>query len=422
MIIVILSISSFLYLAQYLTFKSRRYQYIFCAFLLLGNWGLVIQKGHLNVVMTLLIITGWLLLPGICFSDYLRKRVFNLLFQLLVNITSLYVGGLFELFTSETGFSNMREVGSILVMIFFHIIWLKSMFCVKEKFYYGIEFGKQSYDMGNITLFITAFILIFFEGLEFNWRARILLLIFSFFSIYMNLVLFIWETRYQREVARYEIIKKQLEMHQQVIEQRYKEMDQRARLCHDYKHQMQIVQDLLNEQCYDAAQKLLSEMLKKATKKGTDVFCKNYYLNTILREKCQQAKLNHIKFETDCELGNSIFINPADLCSVFFNLINNALEASEKVPEQEERRVSVYVRETRGMLCIIVKNTIKEKPFIQKSNRIFSTKKEEGIHGVGIKNVEEIAKQYNGALFLEAEDYLFTAKIIMENRENGSIL
>ena len=113
--------------------------------------------------------------------------------------------------------------------------------------------------------------------------------------------------------------------------------------------------------------------------------------------------------EPGCILNH---IQDVDLITMLGNLLDNAVLAASK----KEKDTSVVVRifmQKEGKLCVIkVVNDFVEK--IQEvKGRLISTKKEAGMHGIGLVSISKIAEQNNGYLEHYIIDGKFNAVVVL---------
>ena len=79
-----------------------------------------------------------------------------------------------------------------------------------------------------------------------------------------------------------------------------------------------------------------------------------------------------------------------ELCILLGNLLDNAIEACEKL-EEEKRMVKIEVRKHHSMLMLIVENSCEAHAQVRKG--IFrTTKKDDRMHGYRIHNVRKTVK------------------------------
>ena len=83
---------------------------------------------------------------------------------------------------------------------------------------------------------------------------------------------------------------------------------------------------------------------------------------------------------------------------------------------KKEKDASVVVRifmQKDGKLCVIkvVNDFVEELKEVE--GRLISTKKEAGIHGIGLSSISKIAEQYNGYLEYYISDEKFNAVVVL---------
>ena len=106
------------------------------------------------------------------------------------------------------------------------------------------------------------------------------------------------------------------------------------------------------------------------------------------------------------------FMDTMDICSIFGNALENAIESVMKIKEKEKRLIHLSVSKQREFLMISIENYYEEE--LQYSEgELQSTKQEKSQHGFGIKSIQYIVNKYNGALNINAENNWFSLKILM---------
>ena len=103
-------------------------------------------------------------------------------------------------------------------------------------------------------------------------------------------------------------------------------------------------------------------------------------------------------------------IDEINLCLVFSNLLENAIQASVKT-DQARRKINVEVYPHHNHLLLIhVENTFDGK--IQQKNNIFQSSKHAG-NGIGIESVRHIIDKNGGACSFTYENGIFSAKVML---------
>lgn len=201
----------------------------------------------------------------------------------------------------------------------------------------------------------------------------------------------------------------QMEMFRQLGEQELRYYDsvhekilETRKIRHDFQNQLQTAYSLFRSGGESSRQQALEQLdlLEQRIAEAAPVyFCPNTIANTILAEKSGQCEKAGISFRTDVRLPVSLEIDVVDLCSIFSNLLDNAVKAAA-VTEHPYVDVSAGIH--AGYCVIKVENSFCPD---QKTPPVSSS------HGYGMLILESIASQYEGAFTLEKNGNVCTAVI-----------
>ena len=134
----------------------------------------------------------------------------------------------------------------------------------------------------------------------------------------------------------------------------------------------------------------------------------NEFLDIIIRDKAKAAKERNIDFSAVISFEAGSFVEPLDISTIFGNALDNAIEASEKLPE-DKRMITVRANRVRNMLVITVENnTASVFPGAKGTS-----KKDAFAHGFGLPNIKNVVEKYDGECNPKLENGMFTLKIIM---------
>lgn len=103
-------------------------------------------------------------------------------------------------------------------------------------------------------------------------------------------------------------------------------------------------------------------------------------------------------------------INPVDLCIIFGNLVDNSIEACQKIKNEFDKTISISANKKQDYMFITITNPVNENIKI-KNNIIPSTKREKEMHGIGLYSVKQVLNKYHGHLKLNCKDSLFITEI-----------
>lgn len=138
----------------------------------------------------------------------------------------------------------------------------------------------------------------------------------------------------------------------------------------------------------------------------------NQVLDTFLTAKSLYCMREKIALTYVVDGARLDFMDVMDICSIFGNALDNAIECEKKIPETEKRmiHVSMFVQQT--FLIIRFENYCEgELDFEQ--NLPVTTKKQAEFHGYGLKSLRHTVHKYGGEVDIDVEDQWFRLKILI---------
>lgn len=187
------------------------------------------------------------------------------------------------------------------------------------------------------------------------------------------------------------------------------------RFRHDMNNHLSTVRSLFDSGNLKDAGDYLRELETQMTV-HTRVFCKNSIVNAVLNAKYNLAQEQGIDSFFHIDLDRLAGMDSVSLCSLFSNTLDNAIEASLRIPDPKERRMSVKARVTEnGYFTFEVTNAKKNRILLDEKGRIQSDKGDSTIHGFGLSNVREIVEKYDGTMDISYTEDIFTVTILIEN-------
>lgn len=209
----------------------------------------------------------------------------------------------------------------------------------------------------------------------------------------------------QNETKNVYIEKMLMQTHTQMkkIDAYHKEV---RKIKHDFKNHLIIIEDLLKQNKQDKLQKYLSDLEVLVSKVETPEISGNIYLDAILNHKKEEHKNINFVYQVSC--SNELFINEIDLCSLVFNLIDNAIEELQR-NKKLEKRIEFTFREVNNEIFIKVVN-----PLTNNKNLI-SEKNDHANHGLGIDIIRNIVNKYDGEILITQNEN-FIVEIMLNKK------
>ncbi|MDD6050556.1 MAG: ATP-binding protein [Clostridiales bacterium] len=175
------------------------------------------------------------------------------------------------------------------------------------------------------------------------------------------------------------------------------------RIYHDLKHQLAFIRTEQNE---DKRESYLSELVQAIHVYEAEVNTGSSVLDTLLTSKNIVCKENHITMTCFADAHDLGFMDAMDVCAIFGNAIDNAIECEQKNGDPETRLIKVNVYTQNRFLLIRVENYC-EEPVNFDSGLPVTTKTDSQMHGYGVKSMKRAIEKYGGHLNLEQEDTWF---------------
>ena len=104
------------------------------------------------------------------------------------------------------------------------------------------------------------------------------------------------------------------------------------------------------------------------------------------------------------------FMEVVDICNIFGNALENAIESVMRIEDKEKRLIHVTVSQVNDFVMIRIENYY-EGEIKSDGQNYFSTKKDPIFHGYGIKSIKYTAHRYDGAVYINTDDHWFDIKI-----------
>lgn len=185
--------------------------------------------------------------------------------------------------------------------------------------------------------------------------------------------------------------------------------DEIRKIRHDLRHHLHTIKELARQQQYEELEHYIDGCEDNTAKAAKPVLCDNTAVNAILNYYQRIADQKEIPLELKVSLPAVLKLEGWNLGVIFGNLIENAIEAAEKLPK-EKRSVKVYSRISKGNLLLTVKNSW-NREFRCAGEQVFSTKHEGP--GIGLSSVHSLVDNSGGQFYLSPEKDEFEVSVVL---------
>ncbi len=248
---------------------------------------------------------------------------------------------------------------------------------------------------------------------EWNTASKLLLIFFivTVGSVFPAIVAnAIGKVYYER---KFKGVEEQVKLQAKHYEEMAKSNMELRRFKHDYKNILIGVTELIQDGDTQGALALLEVESGSCLSQSSQSFeTGNGIVDAILYDKQRRAEAvnSTIKFEGAVP---SETISPTDLCVIFGNTLDNAIEACESLRLDSKNVISVSCRSAGGFVFVNISNPVKDNIPIS-HNMIKTTKQNRADHGFGLYSLKKAAKKYNGTMKLSCTDRIFSVDLELE--------
>lgn len=178
---------------------------------------------------------------------------------------------------------------------------------------------------------------------------------------------------------------------------------------HDLKHQIAV---LRSEQDPEKRNEFLGKMEDEIKLYELQNKTGNKVLDTVLTSKSIYCDKHGITLTSVADGSLLEFMDIMDICSIFGNALDNAIECELKIPDKEKRLIHVTVSQQRNFVMMRFENYY-EGELKEKEGVFATTKKEKQFHGYGIKSIRHTVNKYEGAVDIDTKDNWFDLKVLL---------
>ena len=230
--------------------------------------------------------------------------------------------------------------------------------------------------------------------------SGVLAAVFMMIFMYAKNVLYLREQE-QRDKMQIAQLQQQFAYYQEKM----KDEERVRSIYHDLKNHLLVMESRQNtEETRQMAETLRSQIADYEDYVHTG----NEFLDIILKDKAAKAREKQIDFSAMVDFHGIDFMEPLDISTIFGNAIDNAIEASENLPEYR-RLITVKAERVRDMLLITIENNTTPGNHLTEG----TTKKDRFVHGFGIPNIKKAVERYSGQCSFQQEERVYRLKILI---------
>ncbi len=174
---------------------------------------------------------------------------------------------------------------------------------------------------------------------------------------------------------------------------------------HDFDNLVIGMNTYLNSNDIEMAKVYLNRFSGHINTGETIIHTGNSIVDALIADKYEIALEYNINFEFDGIIPSDV-IDPVDLCIIFGNALDNAIESCMKISLSQYKNIKIMTRQSGDMLFVSMTNPVLEKVKI-KNGIVMTSKSDTSLHGIGIYSMRKAIDKYHGHLTLNCTDCEF---------------
>lgn len=183
-----------------------------------------------------------------------------------------------------------------------------------------------------------------------------------------------------------------------------------GRLAHDLKHQIAALRAEVDPEHAAAGFEQLEASVAQAS---AQQHSGNPVLDVILTTKMRTCADRGITLTAVADGKLLKGMSSMDIASLFGNALDNAIEATSKLPDPQQRLIRLALYGQGQFTVIRVENYYDSALTKDSTGALRTTKRDSSRHGFGVKSIRHIAMQYGGEVTIRTEDHWFVLTVLL---------
>lgn len=250
-----------------------------------------------------------------------------------------------------------------------------------------------------------------------NMQQKAISMGFLIFAIILNLAI-LYTIAYRKRAAYYKGLSKhyreQFDAEFAYFQEYKKQNKDMSHFRHDWNNHVNIMQRMFAEGKYEDARDYFASLPGVSEHKTGKVLSGNEAVDMVLALKMPVLEEKEIDFVLEGTLDGLSYMSVVDICTMFFNLIDNAVEAASKC--ESDRFLWIKAKQNANLIFISFENSMTGE-LKKEGDIVRSTKNADGEHGIGLQNVADIVARYHGEQEIEAGSGVFKIRFMFPLEE-----
>ena len=207
-----------------------------------------------------------------------------------------------------------------------------------------------------------------------------------------------------------DMYKEHMALQKQYYEHMLLQYEELRKFRHDVKNHMLALNSMCTSEDNSQIKKYLSQLTNEVSSKKPVEYTGNRELDAVIAPFVLEAESKNIKVQFKGRVSDNVAIDMFDMCTIISNLLNNAIEACEKIQE-DKRIIGFEIAGYNSQIFISVSNSYDMESIINQKQKFITTKEDKLNHGIGLENVRRTVKKYDGDMRISQENERFIVSI-----------
>lgn len=368
-------------------------------------------------------IVLWIVSAVLIFHIAIKGSFFEILFLVLV-ILNLYVNivAIAKVIVDSLSLNLPASLAQALVVIGVLIVYIPLLWVLMVRLYKQVVEFEGDFAFWKYIWVIPAlsYMIFFVKIIGDYWKAHVptggadimftvLWSVTTYVFFLVTLLMLIQTYRGMIAMQQTRLVSSQLRMQGDQYQRMIENAEKNARQRHDWRHHLLSIDSFVENKDMEGLRNYLRELTPEYLSEEDLSFCLNPIVNAILLHYFALAKSRGITMSVKTNVQENLSIPDTDLCIIFGNLVENAVEAC-MAQENEPGTIEVKADVEGRQLVLLVQNTYQRAVIFR--NELYYSTKHEGA-GMGIASVKKIVEKNKGMMKIDYDENFFTVQVML---------
>ncbi len=379
---------------------------------LMGNTLTTIFNPPLFLILFIVVVLVLTILERFYQGSLLEHLLIAIISFLLIILTDMLV---FTIMSNLFDIEYSKLVHDNSLLRFMTVITTKTLYLIiviiiisfKRK--YSFLLHRIEGIVMSLTLLVSISLMLIFRNIiyhatERNYNIFLFVVLCLLFINICQYYTMIYISKKNISEQKLSLLKMQVEMQEENIQNLKEKYDETSKLRHDIKNYLSCSLEMAEHGDIEELINYLKTITEKRVYAASNYYnAKRKVIGAVVNSKLGEAENKgfHIKCLITDEMDS---IPDIDIGIMLANLLDNAIEACEK--NKGESDISLKTWSSAGYYCLEINNTV-EMDILSCNPHLATVKKDKKIHGVGLKSVRDIIDKYDGMINFEQKSNKF---------------